>query len=726
MGDGTRADVIRVEDQYYILSTSSRVDDRTRVLADGVSFAVFDRYGDMHRLGRLGEQGLYRDGTRFLSGFELSFANERALLLSSAVRDDNTALAVDLANPDLPGNGIAVPADTIHLHRSLFLWDGCLYQALRVRSFGLQDAQVTVRLGFAADFADIFEVRGVQRKQRGRAFATVLSADTVELAYDGLDGVRRTTRLQFEPPPARLDTGAAEWEVHLRPRGELTLRTRVITHIGRDTKREAPTHDDAWAWAHATRRQSLEQDARVSTSNPQLDAWLSRAAADLHMMLARTPHGIYPLAGIPWYGTLFGRDSLVTAWQTLLTSPQLARGVLRSLAALQAQEVSEERQAEPGKIVHEVRGGEMAALGEIPFGRYYGTVDATPLFVLLAGEYYQRTGDRESIERLWPNLEAAMRWMATYGDPDGDGFLEYRSHGRGLVNQGWKDSSDAVFHADGELAEGPIALAEVQAYAYAAWRAGARLAGVLGDRTRASELDAKADALRERFEQAFWNDELGTYVIALDGAKRQCRVKASNAGQVLFSGIASPERARRVADVLLADDMFSGWGVRTVARGESRYNPMSYHNGSVWPHDNALIALGLARNGCHEHAMKIFSALFDASAFIELRRLPELFCGFVRRQGEGPTLYPVACSPQAWATGAVFQLLQACLGISFEASERRIVLTQPTLPPFVEQVRISHLRVGDASVDVLLSGRGQDVSVETQHHRGQLDVVMRA
>ncbi|MEW6268881.1 MAG: glycogen debranching N-terminal domain-containing protein [Thermodesulfobacteriota bacterium] len=721
-------DVIRVEDRFYILSTSSRVDDRTRILADGRAFAVFDRYGDVHRLGRLGEQGLYRDGTRFLSAFELSFASERALLLSSAVRDDNTALAVDLANPDLPGDaGLAIPADTIHLHRSLFLWDGCLYQAVRVRSFALQDAQVSLRLAFAADFADIFEVRGVQRKQRGRPAAAVPAPDCVELAYEGLDGVTRRTRLLFDPAPARLDAGAAEWVLRLPPRGELTLRTRIVTVLGDETRPAPPTHDDAWARAHASRRRSLEQDARVSTSNPQLDAWLGRSAADLHMMLARTPHGVYPLAGIPWYGTLFGRDSLVTAWQTLWLSPTLARGVLCSLAALQAHEVSEERQAEPGKIVHEMRGGEMAALGEIPFGRYYGTVDATPLFVVLAGAYFERTGDRATIERLWPNVEAALQWMSTSGDADGDGFLEYRSHGRrGLINQGWKDSADAVFHADGELAEGPIALAEVQAYAYAAWLAGARLARVRGDERRAAELLARAESLRTRFEEAFWSEELSTYVLALDGAKRQCRVKTSNAGQVLFSGIASPERARRVADALLADDAFSGWGVRTVARGESRYNPMSYHNGSVWPHDNALIALGLARNGCHEHAMKIFSALFDAASWVELQRLPELFCGFVRRQGEGPTLYPVACSPQAWATGAVFQLLQAALGLSFDASARQLVVAQPMLPPFVEQVRISHLRVGDACVDVLLTGHGRDVSVETQHHRGRLDVVMRA
>jgi glycogen debranching enzyme len=719
-------DVIRVKDRFYILATSSRVDDRTRILADGEAFAVFDRYGDMHTLGRLGEQGLYRDGTRFLSGFELSFGAERALLLSSAVREDNTALAVDLANPDLTGNGVAIPADTLHLHRSLFLWDGCLHQSVRIRNFALQEADVTLRLSFAADFADVFEVRGVQRRRRGRHLRPSPSADPLELGYEGLDGVVRRTRLVFDPPPARLDGRAAEYDLHLAPRGEVTLRTTIVTVLGDEGGRGAASYDDAWARAHAVRRASLEQDARVGSSNAQLNAWLERAAADLHMMLARTPHGIYPLAGIPWYGTLFGRDSLITAYEYLWLDPALARGVLDSLAALQARETCEARQAEPGKIIHEMRGGEMAALGEIPFGRYYGTVDATPLFVVLAGAYFDRTGDRAAIERWWPHLLFALEWMATSGDPDGDGFLEYRSHaGRGLTNQGWKDSADAVFHADGELAEGPIALVEVQAYAYAAWVAGSRLARSLGEHDRAAALLARAEALRERFDAAFWSEELSTYVLALDGAKRPCRVRTSNAGQVLFTGIAPPERARRVAATLLGEAMFSGWGVRTVARGESRYNPMSYHNGSVWPHDNALIALGLARSGCHEQAIEIFSGLFEATGWVELRRLPELFCGFVRRPGEGPTLYPVACSPQAWSTGAVFLLLQACLGISFDASERRIVLTQPTLPPFVGQVRIANLCVGGACLDVLLSGRGRDVSVETQHHRGSVDVVMR-
>ncbi len=721
-----RDDVIRVKDRFYILATSSRVDDRTRILADGDSFAVFDRYGDVHRLGRLGEQGLYRDGTRFLSAFELSFGSSGALLLSSAVRDDNFGLAVDLANPDLHANGRrVVPANTIHIHRTLFLQDACLYQALRVRSFLLEKAEIVLRLSFAADFADIFEVRGATRQKRGRFFHSVASPSCVELAYVGLDHVVRRTRLIFDPPPAHLSSDVAEYELTLPPRGELTLRTCIATLLGDEREERAAPYEVATERAQA-RKQLIEQGARVSSSNPRLDGWLNRSVADLNMLLVRTPDGVYPLAGIPWYGTLFGRDSLITAYEYLWLDPSLARGVLYSLAALQATERSRERQAEPGKIVHEVRGGEMAALGEIPFGRYYGTVDATPLFVLLAGAYYDRTADRETVERLWPNVDRALRWMATDGDPDGDGFLEYKSdEGHGLTNQGWKDSEDAVFHADGSLAEGPIALVEVQAYAYAALEAGAKLARVLGDEAYAQELLTRAATLRKRFNEAFWDEKLGTYVLALDGKKNPCRVKTSNAGQVLFSGIAPPERACRVADTLLADDMFSGWGVRTVARGELRYNPISYHNGSVWPHDNALIVLGLARSGCTEQALRIFSAMFDAAGWIELQRLPELLCGFVRRPGEGPTLYPVACSPQAWAVGSVFLMLQACLGISFDAAAGQVVSTNPVLPPFAEQLRITGLRIGEARLDLVLTGRGGDVSVETQHHEGRVDVVMR-
>jgi len=361
----------------------------------------------------------------------------------------------------------------------------------------------------------------------------------------------------------------------------------------------------------------------------------------------------------------------------------------------------------------------------VPFRRYYGTVDATPLFLLLAGLYFERTGDHDTLLEIWPNLEAALRWIDEHGDRDGDGFVEYyRETDSGLANQGWKDSHDAIFHADGSGAEGPIALCEVQGYVYAAKRSMAAVAARLGHRELASKLSSEAERLRDQFEKAFWCPEIGTYALALDGAKRPCRVRSSNAGHALFTGIADPQRARRTADTLLSRASFSGWGIRTIAQGEARYNPMSYHNGSVWPHDNALIALGLARYGFKAEAARVFAGLFDAAVHQESRRLPELFCGFMRRPHRGPTAYPVACSPQAWAAAAPFSLLAACLGLELVHDRNQIRFREPVMPEFLNEVVIRNLRLGASRVDVRLHRYGQDVTANVLAREGSLRVAV--
>ncbi len=556
-----------------------------------------------------------------------------------------------------------------------------------------------------------------------------LDAGTLLLGYEGLDGHARRTRIVLEPAPEWQGDARAVYTVRLEPHAESTFRWGIACEVDEPAAharrtRVAATYEAASDEAARALANARAPEPQIHTSNTQFNHWLNRSLADIHLLRTDTPYGPYPYAGVPWYSTVFGRDGIITALQCLWMSPQLARGVLACLAATQADEEDADRDAQPGKILHEMRAGEMAALGEIPFGRYYGSIDATPLFAMLADAYLQRTGDLEFAQLLWPHVERALAWVDSYGDPDGDGFYEYaRRSPTGLLNQGWKDSHDAVFHADGSPAEGPVALCEVQAYVYAAKLGAARIAGALGLAARAGRLADEAAHLRERFEAAFWCDDLGTYALALDGGKRACRVVTSNAGHCLYAGIASDERAHRVAQTLTGEPSFSGWGIRTVSMHERGYNPMSYHNGSVWPHDNALIAAGFARYGLKEATMKVLTGLFDSALFFDQHRLPELFCGFPRRPGESPTHYPVACSPQAWAAGAVLLCLQACLGMEVRNPNPAVKFTDPALPPFIESMVIRGLKVGDASVDLVFSRHGEDVGINVLGRTGRVSVV---
>ena len=710
-------EVIRVRDAFYIRSSSSRIDVRTRVLKQGDTFAVFDRFGDIDTFGT-GELGIYYQDTRFLSRLTLKLGKDRPLLLSSTVREDNAVLAVDSTNPDVFRNGeTAVPRGIIHIFRSKILWKRTCQERLRIHNYGRTAMDFSFSIEFDADFADIFELRGTMRERRGRRLETKIAQDEVVLAYEGLDGRPRRTRIVFDPPPTRLSESAANYQIQLEPGEDASYRWVIACEVDADSRGQIkPCYERVVQEAATALESAHSRQPLIFTSNEQFNDWLHRSLADLEMMRTETPYGPYPYAGVPWFSTEFGRDGIITALQCMWFDPTLARGVLAYLAATQADAENAEQDAQPGKILHETRAGEMAVLGEIPFKRYYGTIDATPLFIILAGAYYRRTGDRAFVELIWPNVERALTWIDHYGDIDGDGFVEYTRRSKlGLVHQGWKDSHDAVFHADGTSAEGPIALCEVQGYVYAAKMAAAGLAELFGDDARARDLSKQAKTLLQRFEESFWCDELSTYALALDGRKQPCRVRTSNAGHCLFAGIASAEHARRIAATLTHETSFSGWGIRTVATSEARYNPMSYHNGSVWPHDNSLIAAGFARYDLKESAAIVLAGLLDASLFFDLHRLP----------GEAPTLYPVACAPQSWASAAVFLLLEACLGLSVSASERRLTFSKPVLPRFLQQVTIRGLKVADGRADLLLTRHDAgDVGVNVLRREGALDVVV--
>jgi glycogen debranching enzyme len=719
------ANVIQIDNQFYLLATSSLADDRSRVLKYGKTFGVFNRFGDIESLG-LGEQGVYCDGTRYLSRFVMKLGGESPQLLRSTIRDDNAFLTVDAMNVDLPdGGSVDVERGSLHLFRSKFLRESVCYDHIRLSNYSLERVETYIVCEFEADYRDIFEVRGTHRDERGECRPAEVHDGTVVFCYQGLDDVVRRTRIAFSVRPVRMDDRRARFDFSLAPKEDFSLY--ITTSCEQGEERGSVTimgFDEALHDSIAEIENGGLTRSRIVGSEPRFNAWIARSASDLQMMMIGNPEGAYPYAGVPWFSTVFGRDGILTATECLWIDPTIAKCVLKYLSETQATEHNAEQDAEPGKIIHEMRGGEMAALKEVPFGRYYGSIDSTPLFIMLAGAYLERTGDTEFLRGIWPNVLAALHWIDRYGDVDGDGFVEYqKKSARGLIQQGWKDSHDAIFYADGRIAEPPIALCEVQGYTYAARKAGARLATALGDALLAEQLLRQAEDLKTKFNRDFWDERLGTFALALDGDKRKCLVKSSNPGHCLFSGIVNVELASRVADGLLGDELFSGWGIRTLGSGEVRYNPMSYHNGSSWPHDNAIAALGLARYGFYNHAAKVFSAAMDVSELVELRRLPELFCGFHRRShSEGPTLYPVACSPQAWAAGAVYMFLEASLGISFVPAQRLIRIEGQFLPEFVREMTITNLRLRDASCDIRIEQLSSSLYVDIIRQSGDISI----
>jgi glycogen debranching enzyme len=709
-------------DPFSVSTSVSLQERRYHTIKSGDTFGVFDRSGDiLSALG--GTDGLYHEDTRHLSRFELALNGVRPLLLSSSLTWDSVMLTSDLSNCAFNDrSGAAVEQGLIHVQRSMFLSGGACYGRLSIGSFAFQRHQVQLTIRFDADFIDLFEVRGMSRDRRGDLLPPVCSANHVTLAYRGLDGLIRSTRLAFEPTPRALSASAAVFDLDLAP----GHRSGVFLEIAC----RAPVHEDrsprarllaAYVTHKRGLRASAARAATISSDDDQFNEALRRSTNDLRTLMTEKPTGPYPYAGIPWFSTAFGRDALITAFLMLAFDPAIARGVLGFLAQEQATEFDPGSESEPGKILHETRAGEMALLGEVPFRRYYGSVDATPLFVVLAGAYLDRTGDLDRMRELWPNIELALAWIDRKSDAEG--FVRYeRSTERGLANQGWKDSYDAISREDGTLARGPIALCEVQGYVYAALLAGATIARQLEREDLATKLEAKAAQLKQAFEARFWCERLGTYVLALD-EDGQCRVRSSNAGQVLMTGIPSPERGRRVAQGLMESRFLTGWGIRTLASDEVRYNPMSYHNGSVWPHDNALIGLGMARLGLRHATLRLFDCLRAAVGAADLHRLPELFCGFSRRPGQLPTSYPVACSPQAWAAATIPAFVQACLGLSFDVRAGAIRLHHPDLPPFLNRLTLHNICLGEARASISVIRTRGDVAVSVVERQGPIRVV---
>jgi glycogen debranching enzyme len=666
-------------------------------------FLLVNGHGDIAPPGRCG-LGLFHDDTRILSHYALTFVGGPPSLLSTQVPHIFSA-QVDLAATDLQFGGTAWDTrNSVHIRREVFLGD-TLLERVTLASYRPVPIDYWMELSVGCDFADIFEVRGWQRPERGQFYAPRTGERSITFAYRGRDGELIGSTVRFREPPSRLHARGAGWEMRLEPGRTHVLEWEVVPGFA---------DEDEGPWeggGKSVERRRTEMEALCDAWRDGCSAWrtdveefdttLSSAVDDLRALHVSVDGEAVISAGIPWYSTVFGRDSIITSLQTLPLNPRIAVDTLRYLARHQGEREDPFTEEQPGRIMHELRRGEMARAREIPHLPYYGTIDATPLWLVLLHETWRWTGDGELVRQLLPHAERALRWIDEWGDPDGDGFVEYaRTSEKGLVNQGWKDSGDGVPFPDGSLPEPPIALVEVQGYVYDAKRRMALLFDAFGRPDEAERLRREAEALREAIIRHFWLPELGTFALALDGDKRPLATATTNAAHLLWSRVPGQEHADRMARQLLSPEMFSGWGIRTLSAAHPVFNPMSYHDGSVWPHDNAIVALGLALYGHTRAALPVLTALHETAPHMPSHRLPELFCGMQRAHGMRPVLYPVSCSPQAWASGSLFMLLQAVLGILPDAPAGVLHVRAPLLPRFLRKLELRGLRVGGSRVDL--------------------------
>jgi glycogen debranching enzyme len=713
-------------DDYYILTSPVAAGIRKLSLKQGEAFMVCDKFGNF-RSRLQGELGFYYQGTRYLNLLGLQLNEEYPLFLYSTIASDESEIIVDLTNPDYTVNHhLVIPRNTIFIRKRLLLQGNTLYQTLHLKNFNVHPIELKLTFSYGADFLDIFEVRGTERPKRGETYPPEYQKGVALFKYLGLDQITRTLQLKFSPLPDQASGETATFFVRLQPQqeSEIHLWGSALEGNGKWIKKS-----NLPEVITKIRKGILKKEKEITqiySSNASFNQLLDRSLSDIRVLETETPYGSYPYAGIPWFVAPFGRDGIITSLFLLPFQPHIARGTLQFLAKLQGKEKNPFLDEEPGKIMHEYRKGEMANLKEIPFIPYYGSVDSTPLFLILLHQYIAWTGDLAFAESLWPNAMAALEWVRKQGDLDQDGYVEYhRESPIGLVSQGWKDSHDAIFHKNGHFAESPISLVEVQGYVYAALSGIGSLAALLGKGELQMELIGQAEALRERFNRDFWIDSEQFYSLALDKYKKRCEVVTSNPGHCLWSGLIDDARSKVVADRLISPEMFCGWGIRTVGEKEIRYNPMSYHNGGVWPHDNAIIVAGLKRYGYNHYVRQVATGLFEATLYLENGRLPELFCGFTRSHGHGPTPYPIACSPQAWSAASIFSIFSSLLGLTADAVNQRLYFIGPTLPNWLKWVEVKNLKVGKERIDFIVREGKVEASVEVTSKTDNIEIITR-
>lgn len=683
-----------------------------RVIKENDLFLLTDTNGNMienHPYGL----GLYTKDTRFLSKLQLKINGEEPILLASDAAENYMAKIL-LTNPHMEKDGeIILWRESVEIERSRFIYDDVLYESIKVKNYFPKAVQFNLSLHFDVDFTDMFIVRGFQTGEIGKRTGQTISAKTVTFHYEGSDSINRATVITWDKDEKLADeNGNVFFDFKLAHLQEDTVTFMIQPKIGAEQTKRSLGLNEAIAKLKQSYQIWESTTTKVKTDYEPLQRLIDRGISDLRVLLTDIGYGKFPVAGLPWFGVPFGRDSLIAALQMLPFNSEVAKGTLFTMASQQGTKVDPWRDEQPGKIMHEIRYGELANTNQIPFTPYYGTIDATPLFLVLLTEYVRWTGDLQIVTVLNKNIEEALNWIDQYGDRDGDLFVEYHQESsKGIANQGWKDSGDSIVHRDGEYAKTPIALSEVQGYVYQAKMGLAEIYENIGNQEKSSALKEQANRLKEKFEKEFWMDDVNYYAIALDENKEQVGTITSNPGHVLFSEMLPAERVNSVIDMLVSSKMFSGYGIRTMGSEEAGYNPMSYHDGSIWPHDNSLIILGMSKLRKSEAANMVMEGLIDASAHFEYDRLPELFCGYEKAMGKA-VKYPVACSPQAWAAGTPLVFIQSMLGLFPNSLKKQIVLS-PKLLSKMNELEISNLSIGNGHLSLRVTVGGLEIFENT-------------
>ncbi|MBX9692018.1 MAG: amylo-alpha-1,6-glucosidase [Cyanobacteria bacterium] len=726
----------KAEQLDYIVDTSPICEGVPFVLTDSAhpryvaknlsQFLVLDQHGLIPSCNNLG-YGYYRYDTRHLSEWQLYLDNSLPSLLSAKFTQGYIA---DLLYTNTQSEHLA--QQKVTMQRKIVLTDQ-LWELITLENYGSQPLELELEMAFRSDFADMFEVRGMNRANRGQRMIPNQNRDgtCIFLAYKGLDGVLLETLVNFmNVKPTKILDARATFSVSLPVREQKQLELCIATRWSENTlpkKLIIPVTGYAQAEAEAKKgyQSWCDELTTITTDNEVFNFAIDHCFKDIYILRQPTPKGLGIAAGIPWYSALFGRDSAITALQVLPYIPSLAKNCIDVLAAYQGQKTDLFQAERPGKILHELRLGELARLKEIPHYPYYGSVDATQLWLILLCEYIDWTGDLDYARDMWPAVRLALKYLDNAISKTG--YMRYKRESVvGLENQGWKDSHDSVMHFDGVLAEPPIAICEAQAYLYLAWAKVRKLALLLGYKNISARLQQKCQDLKTRFKQDFWMESEQFVALALDKDGHQVRSVASNAGHCLWTGILDSECASMVADRLLSTDLFSGWGIRTLAKSAVAFNPISYHNGSVWPHDNGIIMEGLRNIGRVDGALKILTAMYEATQYQQDLRLPELFCGFSRQTSTHPIDYPVSCRPQGWASGTLLQMLKACINLRPDAVNKRLYIENPVLPPWLVEVRLNRLHVGNAEIDLVLRSAGHSTYCQVLRKQGDIKIIVEA